>query len=100
MKIESLNDVLNITGIVELTAGNATQVKEEVRSALRANHKIIDIDLSRTTFMDSSGLGVLISLHKTMCAQQGQVRISNPTDTANQVLELTRLHRLFEIVRS
>jgi anti-sigma B factor antagonist len=90
--------VLQVTGPGELNASNATPFREQVRSALRAEHSQIDLDFSGTRFVDSSGLGALISLHKTMCSRQGRVRVVNPTPQVQQILELTRMHRLFEIV--
>ncbi len=87
-----------VSEITELTAANASSVKEEIKAGLNDNHTQIDIDLSSTQFIDSSGLGVLIGLHKTMSQNGGSIRIVNPTESVQQVLELTRLHRLFEIV--
>ena len=58
------------------------------------------MDLSQTRFVDSSGLGMLIALHKTMVGRGGSVRILNPTPSVQQILELTRLHRVFEIVKT
>jgi len=49
--------------------------------------------------VDSSGLGALIALHKTMCARGGGIRILRPTPVVHQVMELTRLHRVFEIIQ-
>lgn len=99
MNIEDKDETLVVGGIEELAAGNAAQVRDDVRGALRDPHKTVDIDLSGTRFLDSSGLGALIALHKTMMARSGQVRLLNPTPVATQVLELTRMHRLLEIVR-
>jgi anti-sigma B factor antagonist len=90
--------VLRVTGPGELNATNATPFREQVRNALRAEHSQIDLDFSETRFVDSSGLGALISLHKAMCGRQGRVRVVNPTPQVQQILELTRMHRLFEIV--
>lgn len=99
MNIEDNGESLKVTGIGELAAGNAAQVRDDVRGALKDGHKSIDFDLSGTSFLDSSGLGTLISLHKTMMGRTGLVRLLNPTPVATQVLELTRMHRIFEIVR-
>jgi len=44
-------------------------------------------------------LGALIALHKSVAANKGMLRILQPTPTAQQILELTRLHRVFEIVK-
>lgn len=90
--------VLRVSGPDELNATNATPFRDQVRSALRAEHSRIDLDFSTTRFVDSSGLGALISLHKLMAGRQGRVRVVNPTPQVQQILELTRMHRLFEIV--
>ena len=100
MNIEDKGEVLVVEGINELAAGNASQVRDDVRAALKGTHKAIEFDLSDISFLDSSGLGTLISLHKTMMGRSGSVRLMNPTPVATQVLELTRMHRIFEIVRS
>jgi anti-sigma B factor antagonist len=60
----------------------------------------IEIDLSQTRFVDSCGLGALIALHKTACDRKGWMRLVNPTPAVQQILELTRLHRILEIVRT
>jgi anti-sigma B factor antagonist len=62
-------------------------------------HKYIESDLSQTMFLDSCGLGALISLHKTTCSRNGLVRLINPTPPVQQILELTRMHRIFELVK-
>ena len=61
-------------------------------------HAVLEIDLSAITFLDSSGLGALIALHKSMRSQNGTLRLVNPAPSASQIIELTRLHRVFEIV--
>jgi anti-sigma B factor antagonist len=99
MEFESTSDRIVITGIKELTASNAGSVKDDVRKQIRPEHEILDIDMSDVSVLDSSGLGTLISLHKVMRQQSGLVRIKNPTPIVEQVLELTRLHRLLEIIR-
>lgn len=87
-----------VTGLVELVAANAAQVRDEIRATLPATTTCLDLDLSAMTFLDSSGLGTLISLHKTLRARNGTVRLIKPTPNVQQILELTRLHRVFEIV--
>lgn len=99
MNIEDKGEALSVGGIIELAAGNAAQVRDEVRAALKDGHGTIDFDLASTNFLDSSGLGALISLHKTMMGRSGSVRLLNPSPVATQVLELTRMHRVFDVVR-
>jgi anti-sigma B factor antagonist len=87
-----------VTGLLELVAANATQVRDEIRAALPPATIQLDLDLSSLTFLDSSGLGTLISLHKTLRSRNGMVRLLQPAPNVRQILELTRLHRVFEIV--
>ena len=88
----------SVSGLTELIAANAAQVRDDIRNALPASATSLDLDLSGVTFLDSSGLGALISLHKTMRSRNGTVRLINPAANVRQILELTRLHRVFEIV--
>jgi anti-sigma B factor antagonist len=98
MKIQHQGTTLLISELPELNAANAGGIRDAVRAALTPQSTTLDIDLSETHFLDSSGLGALIALHKTVATRQGTVRILKPTPTARQILELTRLHRVFEIV--
>ncbi len=98
MNAPTPDSVLRVAGPGELNATNAMPFRDQVRTALRPEHSQIDLDFSSTRFVDSSGLGALISLHKAMVGRQGRVRVVNPTPQVQQILELTRMHRLFEIV--
>ncbi len=97
MKVQTRGDTLAITGLKELAAANSQAFRDQVRAALGEEQKNIEIDLSQMMFIDSCGLGALISLHKTVCGRQGQVRLLYPTPPVRQILELTRMHRIFEI---
>jgi anti-sigma B factor antagonist len=99
MKLEVQGDTLSVGGVRELSAANAVSFRDEVRSAMSGALRNIEIDLSEAAFLDSYGLGALISLHKTACSRQGMVRLVNPASPVQQILELTRMHRIFEIVR-
>jgi anti-sigma B factor antagonist len=85
-----------VTGLRELVAANTAQVRDGICAALPAT--AVRLDLSALTFLDSSGLGTLVALHKTLRSRNGTVRLLRPAANVRQVLELTRLHRVFEIV--
>ncbi|HOW65047.1 MAG TPA: STAS domain-containing protein [Candidatus Paceibacterota bacterium] len=99
MKMVIDGKLMRITELKELGAANATLFRDQVRNSVPSGLKLIEIDLSRTSFIDSCGLGSLIALHKTMCARNGLVRLLNPTAPVQQILELTRMHRIFEIAK-
>lgn len=100
MKVETQGETLNVSGIKELGAANSNQFRDEVKGAMSDAHRTIQIDLSETMFVDSCGLGALISLHKATCNRNGTVKLVNPTPPVQQILELTRMHRIFEIVNN
>ena len=86
MKIENQGQCLKISEIVELTAVNSAHFRDEVFSA---------------RFMDSSGLGALFALYRATGQREGVVlRLLNPMPEIQQLLELTQMQLLFEIVRN
>jgi anti-sigma B factor antagonist len=99
MKIRTEGETLCVSEVLELGAANANLFRDETRAALTEEQRNIEIDLSRTAFLDSCGLGALISLHKTACNRNGLVRLLNPAPAVQQLLDLTRMHRIFEIVK-
>ena len=99
MKIQPCLDTLRIGGIRELDAVNARALRQIVIDALTDTVTNIEIDLSLTVFVDSCGLGALIAFRNTVEGRGGVVRVLNPTAPVQRILELTRLHRVLEIVK-
>lgn len=99
MKIFSVGTTLHVTDVNELSATTAPALRDNFRAALKPDTTAVEIELSETKFLDSSGLGALISIQKIMATRQGSICVVNPTDTVVQVLELTRLNQVIEIVR-
>ena len=100
MIIRTEGQTLTISDIAELTAANSGAFREEVNAALRESPAVIEIDLAKTRFVDSSGLGALFALYRTAGAASGlTLRLVNPTQEVRQLLELTQMQQLFEIVQ-
>lgn len=99
MKLENNGDTLRASAIAELSAANANAIRDETRHAFTNSHRNIEIDLSQTAAVDSCGLGALVALHKTAVARGGVLRLLNPTPAVQQLLELTRMHRIFEVIK-
>ena len=92
---------MNPTAIIaptELCSNTSRQWKDGLSTEL--SQREVFIDLSVTRFIDSSGLGVLLSLNKTVRARGGVLKLLNPSSAVAQLIELTRLHRVFEIVNA
>lgn len=100
MKIDNQGQCLTISEIPELTAVNSAHFRDEVNSVLPGSPPVIEIDLSQTRFVDSSGLGALFALYRSTAQRNGIVlRLLNPRPEIRQLLELTQMQQLFEIVQ-
>lgn len=101
MKITQDGDNLNISEVKDLSSDNSDTFRHEICRSLPAAVKTIEVDLSQTRFVDSSGLGALVGVYKTAARSNGAVtvRLVNPSAPLQQMFELTRLHRIFEVVQ-
>jgi anti-sigma B factor antagonist len=99
MKVESMGKTLQVSELKELGHSNANVFRQTVLSALKKNTQTsIEVDLSETMFVDSSGLGALLELRQTCDGRYGAIRLRNPTPPVQQILEFTRMQNVFEIV--
>ncbi len=99
MKLDVEGDTLRVSAVRQLGAANANAFRDWVRAAMTNGEKNVDIDLSQTTFLDSCGLGALIALNKAVRGRSGTLRVLNPAPPILQILELTRMDQLFDIIK-
>ena len=99
MKTHNEADTLVVSEIKELDAANGRAFQEAVSKAWSGELNHIEVDLSETIFLDSCGLGALVWLRKLVATNNGRVRLLNPAPSIQQILELTRLYRLFDITK-
>jgi anti-anti-sigma factor len=101
MNINLQNGTLSVTGLRELNSGNAPLFHSTVATAISEDVWSVEIDLSQTKIVDGAGLGALMSLYETANEHRKRkglaMRLTNPTPTVQQMIELARLHHLFEI---
>lgn len=64
------------------------------------DHSYFSIDMSRTTYMDSSGLGLLLMLVKFANKNKGKVTLLNPNNSVIKILEMARADEQVTIVKS
>ncbi len=87
--------VLTLDG--RLDASSATDFKDTIKRLIDNNQKFLVIDMKDVTFVDSTGLGGLISCLRNINKANGEIKISSLRDDVRAIFELTRLHSLFEI---
>ena len=71
---------------------------EALAAAAQAGEPAVSIDLTRTIELDASGLGVLVLLQKRARERGLRTRLVNPARAVREMLQLTRLDSLFELV--
>lgn len=90
--------VVDVEG--QLIVGNRQELKAKVLEELDNGERKFVIDFSRTGYIDSSGLGVLVSLSKKIREQGGELRLSSLNEDLRTLFELTKLDTLFRIADS
>ena len=80
-----------------LDANNSEELKVELHHLFEKGIKDLIIDLKEVHFIDSSGLGVLVSGYKNASIKHGSLKLSNLQSQVKSLFELTRLHRVFDI---
>ena len=83
-----------------LDAHNSGELKTEMQRLFTEGNKNILIDLKDVRFIDSSGLGALVSGFKNAISLQGSLKLAALQPQVKSMFELTRLHRVFEIFPS
>jgi anti-sigma B factor antagonist len=84
--------VMRLVGRLDLYS--ASDVKQQLTRAVAEGHRRLVVDLGEVTFIDSSGLGALISGLKAARFQKGDLRIARPGEQTRVVLELTALDQV------
>jgi anti-sigma B factor antagonist len=83
-----------------LDANNSGELKEYLQHQVENQAKALVLDLSAVRFIDSSGLGALLSGYKNANLHQGSLVLSGLQPRVQSMFELTRLHRVFDIYPS
>ncbi len=87
--------VIEVDG--QLIVSNRQELKQRVLDALEAGDRKFLIDFARTGYIDSSGLGVLVSLSKKIRDEGGDLRLAGLNEDLKTLFELTKLDTLFAI---
>ena len=79
-----------------LDAQGADEFKEKMSGLISDGNQCIILDISRVDFVDSSGLGAMVSVFKVI-GEDGEMVISGPSEAAMRMFKLTRMNRVFRI---
>ncbi len=84
----------------ELDAYAAPDLADALRGPVGKRHLRLVADLTRTTFMDSTALGVLVNAVRELERGGGRVRIVLPERSARRIFEITTLDRVLPVSSS
>jgi anti-sigma B factor antagonist len=87
--------VLDLGGKIVLGEGDL-QVKERIRDLLADGQRRILLNLGDVTYIDSAGLGALISSYTTVKRENGQLKLVNLTKRIQDLLAITKLITVFD----
>ena len=79
-----------------MDARSAAEFKDRVGALIKDGNRFIALDLSEVEFIDSSGLGALVSILKQL-GGQGEMVIGGVRETVASLFKLTRLDKVFQM---
>lgn len=82
--------------VKELDAGNSADLKVAMAKILENGSRLV-IDFRRMQFIDSSGLGAILSFLRQVSARGGDLKLCGMTKQVRSAFELVRMHRIFDI---
>jgi anti-sigma B factor antagonist len=96
-RIEQDMDIVNISG--RFVMADAAEAREQFKSIIEKGNGKLVVDLSGVTFMDTSGVSVLISAYKAVRSKSndGRMILCGIPANVQALLELTRLNEIFEL---
>ncbi len=89
------NGITVVAPTGRLDVAGAPALKEAISEVVKNGPPRIVIDMEGVSFVDSTGLGSVISALKQVRGSQGELRLAAPNQQARLVLELTTLDRVF-----
>ncbi|MBM3734577.1 MAG: STAS domain-containing protein [Acidobacteria bacterium] len=87
--------VLDASGKVTLGEGSA-QFREKIKDLLNAGNKKILVNMADITYIDSSGLGELVSAFTSVANAGGAMKLLNLGKRVEDLLQITKLYTVFE----
>jgi anti-sigma B factor antagonist len=86
-----------VEGPTQFIIDNRAEVRQRVRAQLEQGRATVVVDLSRTEYVDSAGLGTLVLLNKEARAAGGCLVLAGLSDHVRDLLRLVRLDEVFTI---
>jgi len=88
--------IIDVAGRITLGEGSAA-LRETLRDMVAKNQNKILLNLGDVTYIDSSGIGELVSVYTTVTNTGGQLKLLNLNKRVKDLLQITKLYTVFEV---
>ena len=88
--------ILDLSGRIPLGEGSVT-IRDAVRDVLAKGSNKILLNLGDISYIDSSGIGELVSAFTTVRNQGGDLKLLNLTKKVHDLLQITKLYTVFDV---
>lgn len=88
--------IMDLSGRITLGEGSVL-LRDQIRELLGKGEKKILLNLGDVTYIDSSGIGELVSAFTTVRNQGGELKLLNLTKKVHDLLQITKLYTVFDV---
>ena len=93
-----VGDVTVVDAVGRITLGEgASTFRDTIRDLVSNGQKKLLLNLAEVSYIDSSGIGEMVSGFTTVTNQGGQVKLLNLTKRVKDLLQITKLYTVFEV---
>ena len=97
-RIREVDSVIVADLIGRITVGeDCKRLRDLVRNHIENGHKRILLNLADVTYIDSTGIGELVSAYTAVSNRGGQLKLLNLTKKVHDLLQITKLYTVFDI---
>ena len=89
-------DIVDCNGRITLGEGSII-LRDTVKDLLAKGHRKILLNLGDVNYIDSSGIGELVSAYTTTKNQGGELKLLNLTKKVHDLLQITKLYTVFDV---
>ncbi len=88
--------VIDVSGRITLGEGSSA-LRDSIRELVSKGQKKVLLNLAEVSYIDSSGIGELVSGFTTVTNSGGQLRLLNLTKRVKDLLQITKLYTVFDV---
>jgi anti-sigma B factor antagonist len=94
-QVDGVN-IVDMSGRITLGEGSVV-LRDTIRDLVGKGHKKILLNLGDVTYIDSSGIGELVSAFTAVRREGGELKLLNLTKKVHDLLQITKLYTVFDI---